>query len=119
MDTKRYKKIVDLPMEYDKVRVTTYVPKPSEVDYKKGYVVRYFVQRTNDENAPVYEVKRQSLSNYKGNPFYKITQLDWRITGDREDIKYSNLQSITIASEEMPAIVYQLPNLLQLSKNGK
>lgn len=119
MDINRYKNIIELPTEYEGVKVTTFVPKPNEVDYKRGYLTRYFVQRTNDQSAPIYEVKRQSLGKYKGNPFYKIVSLDWKIAGEVEDIKYSNSQSLTIASEEMPNIIYQLPNLLQLRKNGQ
>ena len=117
MNVDRYSNIVKLPKEFDAIRVTTFVPKPSKVDYKRGYFVRYFVQRANDSTAPIYEVKHQSLNKYKGNPFYKVTSLEWRISGEIDAIKHSNSQSVMIASEEMQNIIYYLPNLIQFRKN--
>ena len=116
MDIDRYKNIVKLKPEFNEISIITHLPTPTENDYKRGYIVRYFVQKANDINSPIYEIKQKAISKLSNNSFYKTTSLDWRLVGSVEDVKKSNSESIRIASERITKIQLYLPNLLQFHK---
>jgi hypothetical protein len=103
-------------LEYKNVNIVTHLPKPTEFDYSQGYVIRYFLQKSNDINSPIYEVKQTALSKYSSNSFYSIVSLDWRLIGTNEEIKQSNSASLRLASAKLPKISLYLPNLLQFHK---
>jgi hypothetical protein len=116
MNLDRYKKISKLSSNYDKKNLVTYLPAPTDFDYKNGYITRYFLQKANDFDSPIYEVKQRALSKYASNSFYTVVSLDWRLTGTKEEIKKSNSASIRLASVKMPKIALYLPNLIQFIK---
>ena len=113
MDIDRYKDIVNLKSEYNPVKITAFIPSPTNDDYKRGYITRYFLQKTNDKNGLIYEVRKNSISKFSSNPFYLVSSLDWRIKGEPTEVKKSNSESIRIASQTIPKIQLYLPNLLQ------
>jgi len=116
MDITRYKKIIDLPSDYNLKKINTYIPVIEEYDYKRGYISRYFVQKSNDTNSTVYEVDSKTFSNLSSNSFYITITLNWRITGTQEQIKESNFKSVKLASQNMKSILTYLPNYLQFYK---
>jgi|TARA_R110000823_G_scaffold311708_1_gene437533 hypothetical protein len=116
MNLDRYKNIVKLPIQYKAIKIVTYLPTPIEFDYKKGYITRYFLQKANDINSPIYEVKQNAMMKYDSNSFYSIVSLDWRLIGTNEEIKQSNSASLRLASAKLPKISLYLPNLLQFHK---
>ena len=116
MNLDRYNKIVKLPNSYDKTTIVTYLPVPNDFDYARGYIIRHFLQKANDFDSPIYEVKQRALSKYSTNSFYTVVSLDWRLTGTKEEIKQSNSASLRLASAKMPKIQLYLPNLLQFHK---
>ena len=116
MSIDRYGEIVDLKPEFNEVKIVSYIPTPIDVDYKRGYIIRYFLQKSNDRNGLIFEIKKQSLSKFSDNPFYTLVGLDWRLTGEPDEVKKSNSASIRIASETIPKIQLYLPNLLQFYK---
>jgi hypothetical protein len=116
MSLDRYNKIVDLPKDFNQIKIVPYIPSPTDIDYKRGYIVRYFVQKANDTNSVIYEIRKKSIGKLSDNSFYKIVSLDWRLIGDREDVKKSNSSSVRIASQIIPKIQLYLPNLLQFHK---
>lgn len=116
MKIDRYKIISKLPLEYRPTKIVTYLPEPIDFDYSQGYIARYFLQKANDFNSPIYEVKQRALSKYSNNSFYTVVSLDWRLTGNKEEIKKSNSASLRLASAKMPKIQLYLPNLLQFHK---
>jgi hypothetical protein len=116
MDINRYSEILDVQPEYNKVKIVSYIPEPIDLDYKRGYIVRYFLQKSNDTNGLIFEIKKSSVDKFSDNPFYTIVGLDWRITGSTVDIKKSNAASVRIASETIPKLALYLPNLLQFHK---
>jgi hypothetical protein len=97
-------------------RIITYVPSPTDEDYKIGYIVRYFIQKTNDVNSFIYETSKTEITSYQNLPLYITTELDWKISGDRQSIMDSNKKSLQFVSKVMPKIELYLPNLLQFSK---
>ena len=116
MNLDRYNKIVKLPNSYDKTTIVTYLPVPNDFYYARGYIIRHFLQKANDFDSPIYEVKQRALSKYSTNSFYTVVSLDWRLTGTKEEIKQSNSASLRLASNKMPKIALYLPNLLQFHK---
>jgi len=116
MSTDRYSELTTVPNAYLNIKIVAYIPTPSENDYKRGYLVRYFIQKLNDTKAPIYEIKRQAITKFSANPFYVTVSLDWRLTGTREEIKLSNSESVKIASEIIPKLPLYLPNFLQFHK---
>ena len=114
MDINRYNRISnELKKGFIRTSVKAHIPTPTERDYKRGYIVRYFVQSTSNTSAPVYEVNGTGYSKFTSNPYYKTVELDWRLTGKREDVRKSNKVSIQIASETMSRLKLYLPNLVQ------
>ena len=113
MSIDRYNEIVDLNTDFNPVKIVPFIPSPKDEDYKRGYITRYFIQKANNTNDVIYEVKKNSISKLTNNTFYSVVSLDWRIIGSKDDIKKSNSESIRIASNTIPKIQLYLPNLLQ------
>lgn len=110
--------------------VKAFIPKPTDSDYTKGYITRFFVQKVNDKSAPVYEVSNVEFNRLKSNLIFNTTSLRWRISGPKEiqydkdgkvtdkGIKESNRISTELASKNIPNLKLYLPNLIQFSRNG-
>lgn len=110
------------------LKITTHIPEPTEKDYRRGYINRYFIQKTNDKGSPIYEVKSTTLGSYVRNPFYTSCTLRWRITGPTErqynstgdiinkSVSESNRISIKLVAHKIPNLKLYLPNLLQFYK---
>jgi len=114
MDKSRYNKIArNLSTRDITNTVKPSIPTPTESDYERGYIVRYFVQLLTNKSAPVYEVNGTGFSKFSSNPYYNGVQIDWRLTGKREDVKESNKRSIQIVSPIIPRLKLYLPNLVQ------
>ena len=115
MSIGRYKRINKNIREFSS-QVQTSIPSPTEKDYKRGYIKRYFIQRANDSNSTIYEVSKDFFSSISSNSLFLNTSLDWRIVGEDSDVKKSNSESIRIASHRMKKLKLYLPNLLQFKK---
>ena len=102
--------VVDIPT------ISSFISNPTDKDYFKGYIVRYFVQKANDSNSVIYEVSKTNYTKITSSPIYINIKFDWRLTGDPIDIKKSNTESLRIASKTIPKISLYLPNLLQFHK---
>ena len=101
MDLERYQILTRRNSDFRQVNITPSVPSPNDTDYKRGYIVRYFVQKVNDENSYIYEVSSKSHNAFINNPLYNTVSLDWRLIGSVEQIKESNSKSVKLASEKM------------------
>ena len=109
----RYNEISAGDDNFNPIRRRPFIPNPNEKDYKRGYIVRYFVHSVNNSATPIFEVNKPGYLKYSINSFYKTVQLDWRLTGSPEDVKKSNRISIQIASDVISKLSLYLPNLLQ------
>jgi len=116
MDLDRYKEISSPNSSFKQKKIATFIPKPEVKDYKNGYIKRYFIQKANDLNSPIYEIKQSSFNSFNGNTFYSATSILWRIVGSKEEVKKSNLASVQIGREIIPKLHLYLPNLLQFHK---
>ena len=124
---KRYNKVKTNFLTNPK-NINTYVPNPTEDDYLRGYITRFFIQKTNDLESPIYEVSSSSYRKYLNSTTYRGTSLRWRISGpldtifnDNNDVtdkgvQQSNVISISIASKDIKNLKLYLPNILQFYK---
>ena len=112
----RYNKIQNNLSEYKLPEIITHVPTPTNADYKKGYIKRYFIQKANDTAGYIYEIDSFNFLNFKISPYFKAIMIFWRITGTTEQISQSNSKSIQIGMETIPSLHLYLPNTLQFSK---
>jgi hypothetical protein len=106
----------------------TVIPTPTEFDYENGFIRRYFIQKTNDSNGFVFEISSEVYDELVGNPFWKVADLKWRITGPKETVynqkgelsdvgvEMTNKQIINLTSKKIRNIGLYLPNLLQFHK---
>jgi len=92
------------------------IPSPVVLDYRRGYINRYFIQRFNDDNTNVYEVNAVEYQKFVNDPFYNSVTLEWRLTGRADEIKFSNEASVKKASKKMSAILLYLPNYFQFAR---
>jgi hypothetical protein len=123
-----YKNLVKNISDFDLQLPKTIVPSPSELDYDNGFIRRYFIQKTNDSNGFVFEISAEMYNYYTDNPFWKVADLKWRITGPKETVynqkgelsdigvEITNKQIINLTSKTIRNISLYLPNLLQFHK---
>lgn len=124
---KRYNQIVkQTPKD---IKILTFIPSPSDIDYRRGFIKRYFVQKTNDKGSPIYEISKRDINKYKTNPLYTSVDLRWRIKGPKETqyddegnvsdkaVSESNRVAIRLVADKIPNLKLYLPNLLQFYKN--
>jgi len=121
----KYNELTRGKSELLNISIVAHIPVPNDVDYKRGYINRYFAQRSNDSNSPIYEVTDVDYRKLHSSPMYNITNLRWRITGPIEPtrinagevvdkgVKESNKISIKIASDLIHKLGLYLPNLRQ------
>jgi hypothetical protein len=116
LDIKRYTAIKQPDLVYNGVKIKTYTPNVTETDYKRGFVRRYFIQKANDTESTIYEVDNIGFSKAIDNPFYKLVDINWRLTGTDEQIKDSNFKAIRLLTPTIPKLYLYLPNLLQFKQ---
>ncbi len=68
--------------EYSKPIIT-------QSDADRGFVTRYFVRQTNDSTF-IVEVDKNQYTQFKDNPRFITTELEWKIVGKLETIMLSN-----------------------------
>ena len=101
---------------FKNLQILAYIPVLTEVDYKRGYISRYFIQRANDMAGRITEINEIAFSKFVNTPFYTAITLDWKVTGSDDEIKDCNSKSIKFVLKQMPKIQMYLPNLLQFRK---
>jgi len=106
----------------------TIVPSPTERDYQYGFIRRYFCQKVSDSNGFVFEISIEVYNELLSNPFWKTSDLKWRIAGpilatyypngDINDmgVRSSNQSALRNAGIIIKNIGLYLPNLLQFHK---
>jgi hypothetical protein len=127
MDINRYNKIVKNKPRV-RYNIETIIPRPSDKDYNRGFIKRYFIQKTNDKGSPIYEIDSITKSYYNNKVQFITTELKWRISGPTEKtydntgtvidkaVSESNRIAIKLVAHEIPNLKLYLPNLLQFYK---
>ena len=113
----------------DGSKIEQYAPKLSAKDYQLGVIKRYFIQKANDKNSPIFEIGKRTAPKYRENPLYNLAEIDWVISGEETEktigeVKQTispeqmNKLSIQSASKVIPNLFLYLPNLLQYFKGN-
>lgn len=125
----KYKELTADKFSALNLKVKSFIPTPTDKDYVRGYITRYFAQKTNDINSPIYEVSDVEFRKLTDSVMYNTTSLRWRITGPKEPsdyengkimdkgVKKSNEISIRLASTNIVNLKLYLPNLTQFHKS--
>ena len=102
---------------------------PTQDDYLRGYIIRYFIHQRNDKSARIREIDKQQFNNLAdpsaglNSNFYKGVALRWKITGPLNDvirngiiaepgIEDTNRRTIERKEFNMPGILRFLHNRL-------
>jgi hypothetical protein len=106
----------------------TIVPSPTENDYAKSFIERFFTQKANDINGFVYEIDQKTYIKLLKNPYWISESIYWRITGPL-DMVYNdngmvidkgvfngNTASIRLGAEKIKNLGLYLLNILQFHK---
>lgn len=104
-----------------------FLPNPSEKDYEKGFILRYFMKRKNGKNDTIKEISESSYTKIVSNILYDRTQLSWKITGKLKDdlsninmpvygIEDTNKRTISSKLKEIPGLDVYLSDLKQFAK---
>ena len=124
----KYKELTGNKFSSLNTKVKSFVPIPTEQDYLRGYVTRYFAQKVNDKNSPIYEISDGEFTSLRSSVMHNVTSLRWRITGPKEPANYENNKimdkgvkksneiSINLASNDVVNLKLYLPNLTQFHK---
>lgn len=110
-------------------KIKQYAPKLTVKDYEIGVIKRYFIQKSNDKNAPIFEISRNRTGKYRENPLYNLAEIDWVISGEGSEkiignsikkisVNEMNSLSISQVSDIIPNLKLFLPNLLQYYKGN-
>tara|TARA_Y100001937_G_scaffold116841_1_gene169298 strand:- start:1124 stop:1786 length:663 start_codon:yes stop_codon:yes gene_type:complete len=108
----------------DGSKIEQYAPKISAKDYQLGVIKRYFIQKANDKNSPIFEISKRTAPKYRENPLYNLAEIDWVISGQEAEKtigevtqklspEQMNKLSIQSVSKIIPNLFLYLPNLLQ------
>jgi hypothetical protein len=108
--------------------IRAHLPSPTQDDYDNGYVDRYFIQKTNDKESPIYEVNNKTFLSFTPKPGWIGVSVRWRLTGPSEtiyndngeiediSISESNRRVIELRKQKMPSLKKYLGNLTQFSQ---
>jgi hypothetical protein len=116
MNIDRYSEISNNGSTFDEKVISTHIPTPTELDYNRGYIVRYFIQKANDSKSRIVEVDYIGYKKFVGDVFYTAATLDWKIKGNDAEITECNFKSIKTVINKIPLIQSYLPNLKQFKK---
>lgn len=112
----------------DVASLNEFFPSPSDEDYRKGFINRFFAQRANDKNSPVFEIDTKTFTRISQQPDYTTVVIRWRISGSLEKqfdndnniidfgVKESNKRALKLNFNVMPGLKYRIVNYLQFYK---
>ena len=77
----------------------TYYPQPTDDDYKKGYVIRYFTKKENERGfiTEINEAEYNSIVNGTADydiSLYQTTKILWKLTGPLNNTRTSQYNVI-------------------------
>jgi hypothetical protein len=116
----QYKKLKN-SIKINNIIPKSHYPLPTDEDYIKGIINRYFVQRRDTPGSIIIEINSQKFNEYAGSVYYKTTALKWRISGNLEDtytnqgalipsVIRSNQMAIKEAEKQLPELNLYLVN---------
>ena len=105
-------------------------PRPTKNDYKGGKFKRYFVRKSSDKDATIFEVASTTISKLKTG-YYDNISLLWKLTGSMIDkfdstgariiagVKPTNNRIVKKMNIKMPGLKHKLSNHLEYYRAGR
>lgn len=104
-----------------------YLPSPTDLDYQRGFILRYFMKRKNGKADTIKEISKDEYDKMKINVLYKRVEISWKITGKLKDdmsnpnmpvygIEDTNKRMIDSKLKEFEDLDKYLTNLSQFAK---
>ena len=118
---KIYKKIVNVAVD-KYIAPRYYIPQPTDEDFDRGWIDRYFVFKRNEPVTSIIEVDKKQYNDVSMNNKKKIDgylhnkySIRWKIIGTTEEIKKVNRDKIFSGKLKAPGLPTYLTNLLEFS----
>ena len=123
-----YKKLNGKKVQKIDSSIRAYIPNPTDVDYQRGFIRRFFAQKANDKSSAIIEISSDDYNRISRTPVYRTVTIRWRIKGPLQSVigegdtiidkgvSNSNSIAISLVSNDMPNLKLYLPNLLQFYK---
>lgn len=95
-------------LEYDNLKLsslpqlinpTPFTPKPTEEDYKRGKITRYFARQRNGTKFRIMEIDQKTYDNLSNNrgglntSLWKVISIFWQISGPLHDQKVNGIRT--------------------------
>ena len=109
----------------------SHYPNPKLKDYKKQYIIRYFVRQNTiiSKSIPIIEVSKAQFNKLQKD-FYEKIELKWKIGGSKQDVVdkitcrilekgiiNSNKDTLIFKDSKMNGIRERLGNLVEFSQH--
>lgn len=104
-----------------------YYPIPSQQDYSRGFLIRYFTKRTGGSAKDIMEISGADYTNISSNVLYLSASLQWKLTGPAHDqvkdlnntvygVLDTNTRTVSSNESILPGITLYLSNLAEFAK---
>jgi hypothetical protein len=76
-----------------------FTPKPTEEDYKRGKITRYFARQRNGTQFKIMEINESTYDNLFNNrgglntALWKVISIFWQISGPLRDVRVNNIRT--------------------------
>ena len=105
-----------------------FIPRPTKVQYERGYFLRYFARQSNSPSAPIIEIDAEQFDVYNNSTeasYYIACAVKWRIRGkwkstvslsddiERKGVVQANKDSIVLAEEAVPGLSGKITNYVK------
>tara|TARA_E500000318_G_C3550646_1_gene208730 strand:- start:613 stop:1503 length:891 start_codon:yes stop_codon:yes gene_type:complete len=100
-------------------------PSPNSSDYQRGSIKRYFTKRVNSKTASIREINKDTFDSLRSRDgdynftIWRISLLNWKISGDIDEIRRINKNTVDRANIDFKGIKQYLRDLTQFAKNTK
>lgn len=130
LNTSIFNKITGLIGLNQQIELKPSIIKPTQQDYDKGFITRYFAKKIITIDPQIFEINQRDFNN--SNQYLKIYQLislEWKITGPKYDITKNknmpiygtvdtNMRTLELKEKEMSGITrYFDGRLNEFAKN--
>lgn len=130
-DTRIYEELNSFINRFEITELKSFIPKPEDIDFEKGYIVRYFIAKSWAPDT-IVEVSVDSYNSdfsKLNTGAYSRAQINWYINGNLKDYVMSggkkegvltkNRKLIDDIKKTLPGIIILKNNLLQFYKSEK
>lgn len=87
------------PLNLSLIDPTPFTPKPTEEDYKRGKITRYFARQRNGTKFKIMEIDQPTYDNLLNNrgglntSLWKVISIFWQISGPLNDQKVKGIRT--------------------------